>query len=93
MSVVSDNPVHRRYELQTAAGLAFINYRRTAGVVSMTHAEVPAALQGRGVGSVLVRGALELVRAQQEKVIPLCPFVAVYIKRHKEFHELLVDGG
>ena len=93
MNKVIDNLEQRRYELQTDAGLAFINYRRSANVVSMTHAEVPTELQGRGVGSELVKGALELVRAQQLKVVPLCPFVAIYIQRHKEFQGLLVEGA
>lgn len=91
MYAVSDNAAHHRYELQTEAGLAFINYRRVARVVTMTHAEVPPVLQGHGIGAALVKGALELVRAQKEKVIPQCPFVATYITRHKEFQELLAE--
>jgi len=88
---VTDNVAQKRFEMPTEAGTAFIRYRRADGVVTMTHAEVPRALEGRGVGSALVQGALELVRSQSEKVIPRCPFVAIYIKRHKEFHSLLVE--
>lgn len=89
---VVDNTAQRRYELPTAAGMAFIDYRRAAGVVTMTHAEVPAALEGRGIGSALVKGALEQVRNQHEKVVPLCPFVAVYIRRHQEYADLLATN-
>jgi len=91
MNAVTDNATQRRYELQTDAGLAFINYRRVDRIVTMTHAEVPPQLQGHGIGSALVQGALELVRAQQEKVIPRCPFIAIYITRHTEFQELLAE--
>ncbi len=69
--------------------MAFIDYRRTNGIVTMIHAEVPPALQGRGMGAELVRGALDLVSAGGETVIPRCSFVAAYIKRHREYHALL----
>lgn len=89
---VRDNPARRRFELDVAGGQAFIDYRRHAGVVTMVHAEVPAALQGGGLGSALVRGALLLVREQGERVVPACPFVAAYIERHPEFRDLLARG-
>jgi len=91
MSTVTDNTAQCRYELQSEVGLAFINYRRGDRIVTMTHAEVPPQLQGQGIGSALVKGALELVRAHQERVIAHCPFVATYITRHKEFQALLAE--
>jgi predicted GNAT family acetyltransferase len=86
---VTDNATRSRYELDLGDELAFIDYRRHHAVVTMTHAEVPAHLNGRGIGSALVKGALELVRAQHELVVPLCPFIKIYIQRHPEFAELL----
>lgn len=86
---VRDNHARRRYELDVAGGQAFIDYRRDGGVVTMLHAEVPEALQGRGVGSALVKGALDLAREQGERVIPACPFVAAYIRRHAEYRDLI----
>jgi len=50
---------------------------------------VPKALEGRGIGSALARGLLDLARAQKLKVKPLCPFVAGYIKKHPEYADLL----
>jgi predicted GNAT family acetyltransferase len=50
---------------------------------------VPAALNGRGIGSALVCGLLDLARGQGSKVRPLCPFVAAYIARHPEYADLL----
>lgn len=86
---VRDNPERRRYELDVEGGLALIDYRRDGGVVTMTHAEVPHALRGSGVGKELVRGALALVRQRGDKVVPLCPFVHYYMRRHPEVHDLL----
>ena len=50
----------------------------------MTHAEVDPSREGRGLGSTLVRGALDDVRARGLKVRPDCPFVADYIARHAD---------
>jgi hypothetical protein len=73
--------------------MAFIDYRREGRNVIMTHAEVPRARRGGGVGSQLVAGALALVRARREKVVPLCPFVARYMQRHPQTLDLLARDG
>lgn len=86
---VQDNTVRNRFELQVDGDVAFINYRRAGNVVTMTHAEVPARFEGKGVGSALARGALDLVRAGGGRVVPACPFVAVYVQRHPEYSDLL----
>jgi uncharacterized protein len=86
---VRDNSERRRYELELDGDLALIDYRRNGDIVTMTHAEVPLALRGAGVGSELVRGALALVRERGEKVVPLCRFVEHYIRRHPEVRDLL----
>ncbi len=86
---VRDEQARQRYELPLGDGLAFIDYRRDGRIVTMTHAEVPPALRGGGVGKALIAGALALVRERGEKVVPLCPFVARYMQRHPEVHDLL----
>lgn len=91
MSTVRDNQARRRYELEVEGSLAFIDYHRAREVVTLTHAEVPQALRGGGIGSALVRGTLELVRSQGARVVPRCPFVATYMDRHPEFEDLRVD--
>jgi hypothetical protein len=88
---VRDDPARQRYELEVRGELAFIDYLRDGGNVIMTHAEVPQTLRGGGVGSALVKGALALVRKRGEKVVPLCPFVAQYMRRHPEAQDLLAD--
>lgn len=90
---VRDNSARQRYELEVAGELAFIDYRRDGRNVIMTHAEVPPAFRGGGIGSALVRGALALVRERGDKVVPLCPFVVHYVRRHPETHDLLAGGA
>ena len=90
---VHDDPVRRRFELEVDGALAFVDYRRDGRKLLLTHAEVPSALRGAGVGSVLVQGTLALVRARGEKVVPLCSFVAHYMQRHPEVQDLLAEPG
>jgi uncharacterized protein len=89
---VRDDSARQRYELEAGSELAFIDYMRDGCKVIMTHAEVPVALRGGGIGSALVKGALMLVREKGEKVVPLCPFVAQYIRKHPEARDLLAGA-
>jgi predicted GNAT family acetyltransferase len=86
---VRDNPDRNRFELQTGAGLAIANYRRDDRSITITHTEVPRAVEGRGVGSALVKGMLDEIRREGRKVVPLCSFVRAYINRHPEYRDLL----
>jgi predicted GNAT family acetyltransferase len=91
MSNVTDNAERQRFELDIDGHISFIEYRQHGQVITMTHAEVPPALNGRGIGSELAKGALDMVRSRQQTVLPLCPFITTYIKRHPEFKPLLAQ--
>ena len=87
-AAVRDNPARNRFEMDTEAGLAFATYRREGGVLTVLHSEVPRAVNGRGLGSALVRGLLDHARADGLKVRPLCGFVARYMAEHPEYSDL-----
>jgi predicted GNAT family acetyltransferase len=88
MPAVRDNTALSRFELDVEGGLAFANYRRAPGTVIITHTETPRALRGRGIASELVQGALELIRADGNKVVAGCDFAVDYLRRHPEFSDL-----
>jgi len=85
---VRDNTERHRFELDADGHIAFSNYRTADGVLTVLHTEVPKQLEGRGIGSALVRGVLEIARAQGLKVNALCPFVKGYLDRHPEYADL-----
>jgi hypothetical protein len=85
---VRDNTERHRFELDADGQVAFSNYTRAGGVITFMHTEVPAELNGRGIGSALVRGALDLARAQGLKVKAQCPFVKAYLDKHPEYSDL-----
>jgi uncharacterized protein len=85
---VRDNKSQRRFELDVEGTVAFANYRLAPGTVIITHTETPPALRGRGVASELVKGALELIRADGLKVVAGCGFVVDYLQKHPEYADL-----
>jgi len=85
MATVRDNKAQNRFELDVDGTVAFANYRVTPAAVVITHTETPRALRGRGIASELVKGALELIRADGRKVIPACGFVVDYLRKNPEF--------
>lgn len=87
---VRDNKQEHRFEMLLGGGeLALIQYRQAGeGVLALTHAEVPEGFEGRGIGNAVVKGTFELVRARGLKIIPACPFVAAYLRRHPEYRSL-----
>jgi uncharacterized protein len=88
-SAVRDNAALHRFELEVDGHTAVSYYRPSPGVITFTHTEVPPELGGRGIGSTLLKGALELVRAQGLKVVSQCPFVTAYLGKHPEFNDLV----
>ena len=89
---VQDNARDHRFEIHVGEHVAFLTYRRSGTSISLNHTEVPEALRGRGMGDRLARAALDHARENGLTVIPICPFVKAYIKKHPEY-EALVAGG
>ncbi|HYL39511.1 MAG TPA: GNAT family N-acetyltransferase [Bryobacteraceae bacterium] len=86
---VTNNPAASQFEFSTGGKLAFLQYKLRPGRLALLHTEVPKELEGHGIGGKLARAGLEFARAQGLVVVPLCPFVVEYIKRHPEFVELV----
>jgi len=89
MTTVRDNKVLGRFELDVEGAVAFANYRMTPQAIVITHTETPRALRGRGVASELIKGSLDLIRADGHKVIAGCGFVVDYLYKHPEYADLM----
>jgi predicted GNAT family acetyltransferase len=88
---VVDAPDQARYEARTADGTVagFAAYQLAPHVVVMTHTEVDHAYEGQGVATTLIRGALDDIASRGLHVVPLCPFVAAFLKRHPDYGDLV----
>ena len=90
-NAVTDNKQEQRFEMMLGEGkTAFIDYTKASeGVLVLTHTEVPEEFEGKGIGGNLVKGSLEIIRAEGLKIVPECRFVAVYLQRHREYQSLV----
>src|SRR4051794_29167370 len=86
---VEDNKAEQQYEAHIDGRLAVAEYVLLGDRLLLTHTEVPAELEGRGIAGQLVRYALEDARARHLMVVPRCRFVTAYLKRHPEYLELV----
>ena len=86
---VVNNEAEGRFEVRVGDEVAYAEYRLLKTGILFPHTEVPTAFEGKGVGGKLVRAAMAFARERGEKVIPTCPFVAGFITRHPEYHDLV----
>lgn len=88
--VVRDNPEDHRFEIDLGDGsLAIAEYTLLPGKIVFTHTKVPEAHEGQGIGTTLIRFALDAARERGLKVVPICPFFAAYMQEHSEVQDLL----
>jgi len=88
---VKNNAARKRYELAVGDATAIVTYDLRGDQIVLQHTEVPECLSGQGIGSALARGALDDARAHGLKVVPECPFIASYLKRHPEYQDIVIQ--
>lgn len=89
----TNNP-KKRFELNVDNHTVFIEYILTKDhSIYLTHTEVPIALEGQGLGSSIVKKVLEYISDHDYKLIPLCPFVAAYLKKHPDAAKGILKQG
>ena len=95
---VHHNEAESRYELAVGGGgggegggggTAVAAYRMEGDVVAFTHTVVPEELEGQGIASRLIEGALDDVRSRGLKIRPLCAFVQHYVEKHPGTSDLI----
>jgi predicted GNAT family acetyltransferase len=81
---IVDNPAEHRFELQQDGERAELVYERTPERLTIIHTEVPASMQGGGVGGQLVRAAVAEARRAGLQLVVRCPFAREYLKKHPD---------
>ena len=88
---IDRNDDERRYELRLGGELAgYAVYRTNPGRITFTHTVVYPEHEGQGLGSRLAKHVLDDAVARRETIVPVCPFISAYLKRHPEY-EASVD--
>ena len=89
-AIVSDNPAEGRYEARLDGEVVgFAMYRDEDGRRVFFHTEVDPSHEGEGLGHELVTTALTEMREQGIPIVPLCPFVAGFLRKHPEWRDVV----
>jgi uncharacterized protein len=86
---LTNNSAASRLEMMLEDGsIAFLDYEMADGHIIYTHTDVPAAHQGKGIGSLLAQGAMEYALANGMRVVAQCPTVAKFVSKHPEYQAI-----
>lgn len=86
---ITHNQAANRFETSIGSQTGYISYQERDGKLVYDHTIVPQELGGRGIGSALVKEALDYAREHNKKVVPQCSFVLSYINNHPEYQDLI----
>lgn len=89
---VVKNDENNRFELTVDGFTAFIDFKEKDNVIKLIHTESPPELAGRGVATALIEKTLIYLEENNYKLIPLCPLVFAYIKRHVEWKRIVDES-
>ena len=87
------NVIANRLELDIGGNTAFIEYKLSGNNLFLIHTEVPPEFEGKGVGGAIVQKALQYAKDNGYKIVPLCVFVQSYLKRHKEWDDIVAPDA
>jgi predicted GNAT family acetyltransferase len=91
--IVTDNPAESRYELHVGGELAgFVRYHLRGQQITLIHTEVDPRFQGAGLATHLARYSLDDARNRNLAVLPSCPYIRSWIRKHLEYADLVPDG-
>jgi len=88
-ATVTHNEEAQRFELLVDGHRALSTYRRFPGRIVLVHTEVPQPLEGHGLAAKLARFALDFARVNHLRVVPLCPYISNFIRKHPEYQDLV----
>jgi predicted GNAT family acetyltransferase len=86
---VTNNEEAHRFEAIIEGQKAFVNYRRFPDRIVLVHTEVPVEFEGHGLAGKLAKTALDFARTNNLRVVPQCPYITHYLRKHREYQDLV----
>ena len=88
VAVTHNEPAHR-FEATVDGLRSLLAYRLFPDRIVLHHTEVPPPIQGQGMAAKLTRAALDFARAHHLRVVPMCPYVSSFLRKHREYQDLV----
>ena len=86
---ISRNSAQSQFEAVHDGQTGVAQYELNGAQMTITHIIVPPAIEGQGVGSALAQFIVQTARDEALLIVPQCPFMAAYFRRHPEYNDLL----
>ena len=86
---VRHDPQASRFSVPLGDDSAVAEYERRGDTITFTHTIVPSEHEGQGIGGRLARAAMDHARRERLQVVPQCPFIAAWVKRHPDYHDIV----
>ncbi|RNI26869.1 GNAT family N-acetyltransferase [Rufibacter latericius] len=86
---IRNNPAAHQFETTVDGKTAVVQYRLKDDVMTVLHTIVPEELEGRGIAAALTKQVLNYIAAEKLQLVPLCPYMASYLKKHPEYQPLV----
>ncbi len=87
---ITHHPDRNRFETEVDGFTGYVEYELDGDDLYLTHTVVDSPIEGRGVGSALVKNCFEYARQHQLNVVPVCAYSVVWVKRHPEYSSLII---
>jgi uncharacterized protein len=84
-----NNEKASRFEMTVDDEVSFIQYKKMSHAIALLHTEVPQAMEGRGIAAALVEKTFHYMEENHLKIISLCPYVSLYLKRHPAWNRIV----
>jgi len=88
VAVTHNEPAHR-FEATVDGLRSLLAYRLFPDRIVLHHTEVPPPIQGQGMAAKLTRAALDFARAHHLRVVPMCPYVSSFLRKHREYQDFV----
>ena len=83
------NEEQKRFEIEIDGHFAFVDYKEFGSQIALVHTETEPELRGRGAAAAVVEKTLHYLEEENVKLLPFCPYVFAYIKKHPEWKRIV----
>tara|TARA_R110002073_G_scaffold72537_1_gene177320 strand:- start:317902 stop:318219 length:318 start_codon:yes stop_codon:yes gene_type:complete len=89
---LENDETKKRFQIEVAGSVAFVDYRVVGDQIALIHTEVDPELSGQGAASALVEKILNHIESSGKLILPYCPYVFAYIKKHPEWKRMVAKN-
>jgi hypothetical protein len=89
--LVKNEELHQ-FEITVDGHKAFIVYKERPHIITLIHTETAPELEGKGAATAVIEKTLVYIEENNYKLIPFCPLVFAYIKRHPEWKRIVEEN-